>query len=504
MEITQVLSWTVVGLVVIAYLAHKWKYRSIRAIPGVEPDYPFLGNIPLFLKKGNSFMKIYRTEHRVSKIWLGPVPLINVQHPELVQKVLTECLDKPFAYDFMELGTGLIAQRYSSVWREHRKTLSPLFNSRILNSFIPVFERATTEIVKRLEQVSDGRDVDLLKYTSHCSAQMVHGTMVNIEHVPEEIYSSLITNLEIILDALGKRIMNGVYALKTLYKMSAMYREEWRSRKICYETVNDGIMQMRMNILSEQSAPAAADREDPSKSKAFVERLLTIQHKGRSFTDEEIINHAYTMLVAGYETTALQLTNICMMLAMHPEIQEKVVHEIKTVFPLPDSAVTPEALKDLPYLDMTINETMRLYPVVPIIARQSSSSLELDGVNIPKGTSFVVNIGAVHRRKDQWGANPLEFNPENFLPERVANRHPYAFIPLSAGPRVCIGNRYAMISLKVFLIRLLQQYRLSTKLTRKDLKFKFQITLKLKMPYTMQLEKRNLYEEERVGAGVSA
>ncbi|XP_029718563.2 cytochrome P450 4c21 [Aedes albopictus] len=494
MEITQVLSWIVVGLLVIAYVAHRWKFRSLRTIPGTDPDYPFLGNIPLFLKGGSAYMKLFRNEHRMSKIWLGPVPLINAQHPELVQKVLNECLDKPFAYDFMELGPGLISERYSYRWREHRKTLSPLFNTKILHSFIPIFERATKEVMKGLDVVCDGRDFDLLQYTSTCSAKMVHGTMVDTLSVPEEIINTLITNLEIILEALGKRILNGVYALKTLYKMSSVYRDEWRSRKICYETVNDGIMKMRMNILNEQNAPAAAtDPTNPSKSKAFLERLLTIQHKGRSFTDDEIINHAYTMLVAGYETTALQLTNVCLMLAMHPDIQERVANEIKTVFPSLDMEILPEALKDVPYLDMTINETMRLYPVVPIIARQSSSVLELDGVNIPSGTNFVVNIGALHRRKDLWGEDPLEFNPDNFLPEKVEHRHPYAFIPLSAGPRVCIGNRYAMLSLKVFLIRLLQRYRLSTKLTRKDLKFKFQVTLKLKIPYTVQMERRNLY-----------
>ncbi|XP_062559135.1 cytochrome P450 4c21-like [Armigeres subalbatus] len=504
MEVTQVLSWTVAGLAVIAIVAHKWKYRTLRAIPGTKPDYPFLGNIPLFLKGGSAYMKIFRNENRMSKIWLGPVPLIHAQHPELVQTVLNECLDKPFAYDFMELSPGLIAERYSNRWREHRKTLSPLFNTKILNSFVPIFERATKDVMKRLDVVSDGRDFDLLEYTSTCSAKMVHGTMVDTISVSEEIIRTLITNLEIILDAVGKRILNGLYALKTLYKMSSVYRNEWRSRKICYETVNDGIMKMRMNIIHEQSAPTVAtdiDTANPSKSKAFLERLLTIQHKGRSLTDDEIINHAYTMLVAGYETTALQLANVCMMLAMHPDIQERLATDIKRVFPSLGMEISPEALKDLSYMDMTINETMRLYPVVPLIARQSNSSLELDGVHIPKGTNFVINIGSLHRRKDVWGSNPLEFNPDNFLPERVESRHPYAFIPLSAGPRICIGNRYAMLSLKVFLIRLLQRYRLSTKLTRKDLKFKFQVTLKLKMPYTVQMEKRNLYHEDSVQNG---
>ncbi|XP_058821988.1 cytochrome P450 4c21-like [Topomyia yanbarensis] len=492
MDLSTMLWWILLGLLVSVYVLSKWRYRNLKSIPGIEPSYPLIGNVLLFTQS-SAYMKCFRNANRMTKIWLGPVPVINVQHPELIQKVLTECLDKPFAYDYMELGAGLLSERYGCVWREHRKTLSPLFNTRILNGFIPTFERATGEIMLALDPVSDGRDVDLMEYISQCSAQMVHGTMVNIDRQSDELYRLLIKNLEVILDSLGKRIMNGMYAVKSLYKMSTIYRDEWRSRKVCYETVNDVIMEMRMNILNGQNALELADTKEAFKSKAFVERLLTIQHKGRCFTDEEIVNHAYTMLVAGYETTALQLTNICLMLAMHSEIQEQVAREIKNTFPTLDAPITPEALKALPYLDMVIQETMRLYPVAPLIARQNSAPIELDGVCLPKGTVFAVNIAALHRRTEVWGENALTFDPENFAPELVDARHPFAFIPFSAGPRVCIGNRYAMISLRVFLVRLLQRYRLSTKLSRKDLKFKFQVTQKLSMPCTMQVHKRELY-----------
>ncbi|XP_058446010.1 cytochrome P450 4c21-like [Malaya genurostris] len=492
MDFSTMLWWILLGLLVLVYVFPKWRYRNLKSIPGIEPTYPILGNL-LLLSRSNAYMKCFRNANRMTKIWLGPVPVINVQHPELIQKVLTECLDKPFAYDYMELGVGLLSERYGRVWREHRKTLSPLFNTRILNGFVPIFERATSDFVRGLESVSDGRDVDLMEYISQCSAQMVHGTMVSIDRQADELYRLLIKNLEVILESVGKRIMNGMYALKSLYKMSTIYRDEWRSRKVCYETVNDVIMEMRMNILNGKSALELAGTKEAFKSKAFVERLLTIQHKGRSFTDEEIVNHAYTMLVAGYETSALQLTNICLMLAMHPEIQERVVQEIKIAFKTLEAPLTPEALKALPYLDMVIQETMRLYPVAPLIARQNSTPFELDGVLFPTGTVFTVNIAALHRREDIWGKSFLTFNPENFTPESVGARHPLAFIPFSAGPRICIGNRYAMVSLRVVLVRLLQRYRLSTKLSRKDLKFKYQVTMKLNIPCTMQVEKRELY-----------
>lgn len=74
--------------------------------------------------------------------------------------------------------------------------MSPLFNTKILHSFIPIFERATKEVMKGLDVVCDGRDFDLLQYTSTCSAKMVHGTMVDTLSVPEEIINTLITNLE--------------------------------------------------------------------------------------------------------------------------------------------------------------------------------------------------------------------------------------------------------------------------------------------------------------------
>lgn len=181
------------------------------------------------------------------------------------------------------------------------------------------------------------------------------------------------------------------------------------------------------------------------------------------------------------------------MLAMHPDVQERVVSEIQAVLPTADSPITPETLRELIYLDQTLNEVLRLYPVAPLIARQSTAPLELDGVLVPAGMVFTVNIACVHRRTDVWGANAVDFDPDNFSPERAAGRHPYAYIPFSGGPRVCIGNRYSMISMKVFLIRFLQQFRLNTRLVRKELKFKFQVTQKLITPYTVQLEKRNLY-----------
>ncbi|XP_055604821.1 cytochrome P450 4c21-like [Uranotaenia lowii] len=481
MVLTLVLLGTVVVLLGTVFGFHKWRYRCIKSIPGVEPLHPLFGNLLQFAQKGHAYMKCFRNGNRMTKIWFGPIPVINVQHPELVQKVLTECLDKPFVYDYLELGNGLISERHGHRWREHRKTLGPLFNSRILHSFIPIFESASGEMLTQMESMADGRDVDIRQYIGQCTAQFVQRTMMNIEKLPDEFVRKLVHNLERVMDSVGLRMRNAFYAFKSVYKMTQAYREELSSRRICYALVDDVLVDVKANAL---------EQKDSQSSKALIERIYTIQHQGRAFTEDEIKYHIRTMLITGYETSVHQLSMICLMIAMHPEYQDKVFQEISATFPTPDTAMEPERLKSLEFLEQVIFETMRLYPVAPLIGRVTSSPITLDGVLIPGGINLVIHLGEIQRRPDVWGERAREFDPENFSKEKVAARHPYAFIPFSGGPRVCIGNRYSIIAMKVFLVRLLQSYELRTRLSRDDFKFEYNCTNKLLIPYTVQLERR--------------
>lgn len=175
---------------------------------------------------------------------------------------------------------------------------------------------------------------------------------------------------------------------------------------------------------------------------------------------------------------------------MFPDIQEKVFDEISTLCPDSDQPLTAAILSDLVYMEAFLKEVLRLCPVAPIIARESSDVMELDGTTFPKGTIFMLNLLTLHRRSDIWGSNCACFDPERFLTGHTEDRHPFGYLPFSGGQRNCIGQRYAMMSLKVMVVQLLRSFRISTQIRFEDLRFQFGLLLELSFEYLVQFDKR--------------
>lgn len=127
-------------------------------------------------------------------------------------------------------------------------------------------------------------------------------------------------------------------------------------------------------------------------------------------------------------------------MGIHQDIQEKVVQELYDIFGDSDRPATFQDTLEMKYLERCLMETLRLFPPVPIIARELKENLQLSSgkYTVPAGSTVVVTTVLLHRDKKIY-PNPTKFDPDNFLPERSANRHYYAFIPFSAGPRSCVG-----------------------------------------------------------------
>ncbi|KAL1397135.1 hypothetical protein pipiens_002574 [Culex pipiens pipiens] len=174
------------------------------------------------------------------------------------------------------------------------------------------------------------------------------------------------------------------------------------------------------------------------------------------FVNVEIVDNFYTMLVAGSDTSGTQMTYIALALAVYQEYQEKVYQEICSVYPLDQELnITADSLQQLQYTEMFLKECMRLLTVGPALVRKNLATVDLGDIKVPPGNTLILSVYNLHRRKDIWGPNADQFDPEHFSPERSAGRHPYAFIPFSAGNRNCPGNRYAMINMKTILVHLI-------------------------------------------------
>jgi cytochrome P450 len=166
-------------------------------------------------------------------------------------------------------------------------------------------------------------------------------------------------------------------------------------------------------------------------------------------------------VIAGYETTSTALSYATYILATHPEEQRKLQEHIDAHFDpeTEDTAPTYEIVSEMDYLDMFIRETLRMFPIAPsVITRQSTEDVCIKDIGVvPAGTLIIVDMYNLHYNPNLWGPlDPQEFHPERF----ATKRHPMAWIPFGAGPRNCVGMRFALLEMKMLLVRLLKTYTL--------------------------------------------
>lgn len=167
------------------------------------------------------------------------------------------------------------------------------------------------------------------------------------------------------------------------------------------------------------------------------------------------------VVLAGYETTSTALGYATYILATHPEVQQKLHEHIDEHFHPESEQTMPtfEIVSEMNHLDMFIRETLRMFPIAPfVVARQSAADFELKIFGtVPTGTIITVDMYNLHYNADLWGPlDPHEFHLERF----ETKRHPMAWIPFGAGPRNCIGMRFALLEMKMLLVRLLKTYRI--------------------------------------------
>ncbi|KAL1381195.1 hypothetical protein pipiens_013640 [Culex pipiens pipiens] len=483
-------------LLLFQYLSLVFTSRYSAKIPTVKPNFPLLGQAPLMWRKNSrdAFRLMYdffTQVDRAGKMMIGPKPVILVNHPDLVQQVLTrnDMCGKPFFYDFLGIKGGLMAKSGMIT----RKALNPTFNTRVLTNFVPIMDARAKKLVETMRPLADsGEKINILEYLSECTLEMVFSTTMGRKAYELPGQKDYVKHLESVLTRLGERIVDVSQFLGVFYRMTDAYKKEQISRKFCDKFTDNFILERRQE-LQQDAKPKTVDDEYEAKSLNFLDQILTIRKSdGTFFGDQEIANNLYNVMAGGNDTSALTVSFACLFLAMNPDIQANVFAEISAIFDPDRDQMDLSLLKQLKYTERFLKEVLRLCPAVPFVARETSteSRLQLDGVKIPPNQILAFNLFTLHRRPDFWGPDPERFDPDRFLPEAVEQRHPYAYVPFSAGVRNCIGYRYAKNSLLIMLVRILQQFELGTDLKQEQLRYKYEISLKLVGPHSVWLKKR--------------
>ncbi|KAM8934732.1 cytochrome P450 3A29-like [Pelodytes ibericus] len=447
-----------------------WPYRVFKkcGIPGPKP-LPFIGTF-LQAKEG-IFEFDYECFKKYGNIWGfydGRTPVLAVMDPAIIKTVLVkEC----YTIFTNRRNFGLNGPLNSAVsvaedeqWKRIRTILSPTFTSGKLKKMFPLIKHYGDVLVQNIQKKNDRKEPLIMKdifgaYSMDIVLSTSFSVKVDSMNNPNDPF---VTN--------GKNIFNfsffnPLFLLTILCPFLVPLLEKMN---FCFFPMSV------LNFFTDAIKKIKKERENSSQ-KGQVDLLQLMidsqskedhlnseeeNHGYKELTDKEILAQGLTFIIAGFETTSTTLTFIAYNIATNPDVQTKLQQEIDTF--LPNKAPpTYDAVMQMEYLDMVVNETLRLYPVAGRIERVCKKTTTINGVTIPEGVVTVIPVNVLHRNPEFW-PEPEEFRPERFSKENKYNQDPYVFLPFGSGPRNCIGMRFALVTVKLAIVALLQNFTFRT------------------------------------------
>ncbi|KAK7081204.1 Cytochrome P450 4V2 [Halocaridina rubra] len=485
-------------------LATSWFIKLQRKVWIMEPipgpkALPILGNaLELRLDNKALFQRFmsYCDYGEVARVWIGPYPYVLLSGARAVEEVLrdSKILDKSPDYNFLHpwLGKGLLTST-GQKWHSRRKLLTPAFHFKILEDFMDIFNSQSFKMVQKLREKADGTQFDIFPYVTRCTLDVIcesaMGTPINAQ---DETDSEYIKAIYKISELTQQRVGQAWQHPDLIYKLSGCAGKRDSQIKILHNFSLKTIRERRKKfeekkakvangeVTEANGSTAENDLEYIGKKKnrlAFLDLLLEYSQDGQALTDEDIREEVDTFMFEGHDTTTSAINFSLYLLGLHPEIQVKVHEELDSIFGDSDRSVTSDDVRELKYLENCIKEALRIYPAVPIYGRENTKEIMLSNYRIPPGTAIYIINYRLHRDPEQF-PNPDVYDPDRFLPENSKNRHPYAYIPFSAGPRNCIGQKFALMEEKVILSNILRQYRVKSCIPRNDLEVMGELILR--------------------------
>lgn len=465
-------------------------YSLIFKIPG-PLGYPIVGMAPYIMRREDILPVFKKQSEKYGSLlfsWLGPYPFLVVSDPALVKDILTSpyCINKGVIYDALNDGTGEgLFSLKEPEWSVHRKHLNPAFGHKVLLSFMPIFNVEVNRLLKTLDQMTRLESVDLTtvlqQFTLDIATKTTMGKSVSQE--TNESKSNLLFSYQCVLENMTEMCFSPWLSNSFVRRIFRIYEP--------YNGAKKEIRQFIRKLIDQKLADEDTNSATGTKN-VFIDLAIHLLRRG-IFNWQNVEDESNVIVFGAFETTANTIAYTLILLAMFPEYQQRVFEELLSIFPKRgDFDVTYSNTQDMVYMDLVLNETMRIMAPVPIVSRQTSHEVLLsNGVTLPQGVQIAIDIFHMHRRKDIWGPEAHQFNPDNFLPSNMDGKHPYAFIPFTKGIRNCIGWRYALLSSKVSLAKLLRNYRFTTNFKYSDLEYVEDITLKLKNMPLLTIQKRN-------------
>jgi len=377
----------------------------------------------------------------IARLRMGVRDVLMISSPAYAQELLVERVEdweKSAALTSFTrpiIGDGILSS-HGSRHKRRRAIVAPAFQANRIARYAEAIIHETDRV---LDSFKVGGQVDFGHEMLRLTLEIVGSTLFNAK-VAGDVY------------AVGKAVTEGSEAVTELLR-SLLFLPPTIFTGPGRKLIRAGrdLDRIVYRIIRERRGSG----EDPGDVLSML--LSARDSEGMGLSDEELRDEAMTLFLAGHETTANALTWALSLVSAHPEVALRLEQEVDA---LGARAPRFEDLGRLPYAMAVFKETMRLYPPAYLLGRVSLTQTSIGGYRIARGQHVFVNVFAIHRRADLF-PEPDSFRPERFLDGAERRLPKSAYMPFGGGPRVCVGNHFALMEGQLVLARLAQRFALA-------------------------------------------
>lgn len=406
---------------------------------------------------------------------LGPVPTLLINEPDLIEEVLVtqaHCFIKELGLrnNRRFFGNGLLSSE-GEYWRKQRRLAAPSFSPKRLEGYGQVMVDHTADMCRRW---TDKQIVDIQHEMMQLTLGIAVKTLFDVELDPNnhELESALTNSQAYLADRINNIFLMMLPEWLPFPTNLGLSKEVATVEKFIYGLIAErrGRTEGRNDLLS--ILVAARDEED-----------------GTTMSDRQVRDEIFTFFFAGHETTALSLTWALYLISQHPEVEQRLLEEIKQV--LGGGVPKVSNYYQLSYTNKVIKESMRIRPPVWSFGRECIKDCSIGDYEVKDGTTILLSQWLMHH-DERYYADPHSFNPDRWS-EEFANHLPkFAYFPFGGGPRICIGNGFAMLESVLALATIMQNFHIELA-QEKPVELLPAVTLRPKGGIAMKLTRRSFH-----------
>ncbi|CAF0846572.1 unnamed protein product [Adineta steineri] len=364
-----------------------------------------------------------------------------------------------------EKNFNVLTAYISQLWKKQRKILNPTFSGAKMRRLLPTINTCVNIFMERLTtQTTDGTIFNIYEIYKRltmdviCRCAFGIDTNVQYDDYNENIYMKKVE--ELFAKDSERAFLAKIHRITAHTLLTNICPIIFRLKRY-FRTKNSPIQAnlWLMEHMHEFIQQRSIDEDHQKKSiDDLLQLMIDAVHSNKDqLLPTELLSNVFIILAAGYETTSTALGYCTYRLALHQDIQEKVYEELREHWSANDNSYDT-IMSKLTYMDLFVKEVLRMHPIaIQVVNRQCNEDTHVAGYDIQKDTLIQVDVLSVHYDQDLWGPEPVD----EFCPERHSDkRHPLAFMPFGAGPRICIGMRFALMEIKLCLAQLISAYHI--------------------------------------------